>query len=211
MRVWMAVLLLMALVPTTQAQALQGAMHYRWTDAHGVRQFSDSLSADAIAQGYDVVNANGSVMQHVARPLTPAEQAQAAAAKAAQAKAEAEAQAQARADQQLLAAYPAERDLVSMQQEALVVLDGQIKTAEMNVKTQQQALTGLLNQAASVESEKKTVPVPMSDRVKAQQAVVKAQQDQLAHLAAERDQKVKDQATQLAHYRALKAAQTAAN
>jgi hypothetical protein len=200
---------LLGMATGASAQALQGVPHYMWTDAHGVRQFSDSLTPDAIAQGYDVVSASGTVTQHVNRALTPAEQTQQKADQAAQAKVDATAKAQVQADQQLLAAYPTEKDLQGMQKDALAALDGQIQTAQMNVKSQQQALTSLVDQAATIETEKKPVPVVLNNHIKAQQQVVHTQQIEAQRMQAKRDQLVTDQAAQLAHYRTLRAAQAA--
>ena len=49
------------------------SVQYRWHDARGLAHYSDSLSADAIANGYDVVNSRGVVVRHIDRPLTPKE------------------------------------------------------------------------------------------------------------------------------------------
>ena len=47
--------------------------HYRWTDASGVVHFGDTIPSSALAGGYDIVNAQGMVVRHVERELTPAE------------------------------------------------------------------------------------------------------------------------------------------
>ena len=52
------------LVQARQASTAS-SVQYRWRDAQGLAHYSDSLSSDAIANGYDVVNSQGLVMRHV--------------------------------------------------------------------------------------------------------------------------------------------------
>ena len=90
------------------AAAPGGPVQYRWRDAQGNLHFSDTLSTVAIARGYDVVNAQGVVVQHVP---SPAERRAEQAAAAAQAKLDAARAHQQARDARLLAAYPHESDL----------------------------------------------------------------------------------------------------
>ena len=81
MRKLLSVFAAAALLASLSAHAQKGsitnasAYHYKWFDGQGQMQFSDSLTADAMKYGYDVVNAQGVVIQHVARQLNPQERA----------------------------------------------------------------------------------------------------------------------------------------
>ena len=54
------------------AQKVNGN-RYKWVDPQGLPHYSDSLTAEAMKAGYDVVNDRGMVVQRVPRQLTAAE------------------------------------------------------------------------------------------------------------------------------------------
>ncbi|MDE2307368.1 MAG: DUF4124 domain-containing protein [Xanthomonadaceae bacterium] len=182
------------------------SVRYRWHDEHGLPHYSDSLSAEAMKYGYDVVNDQGLVIQHVARQLTPEERAAAnklAAQQAAEQRAEKE---RADADAQMLAAYPDEDSFRISQQQALDSIDQQIHTTQINLRSQEQALTDLLGRAADMERGKTPVPRFLADSITKQRDVVTGQRNILEHLQALRVQTAQAQIAELAHYRKLKAA-----
>ena len=74
---------------------------YRWTDAQGLPHYSDSLSADAMKYGYDIVNDRGLTVGHVDRQLNPQERAAAQKAAEAQAVAKRAADDKARSESQI--------------------------------------------------------------------------------------------------------------
>ncbi len=187
------------------AQQQQGsAVQYRWHDAHGLLHYSDSLSADAMANGYDIVDSRGIVVRHVDRQLTPEERLAAqkqAAIDAAKKQAEDE---QRRNDQQMLAAYPNETDLVGMQKDELSSIDQQISTTRKSLATQEQALADLLSRAGEMERSKQPVPKYMSDRIANQRNVVGSQRALLDHLQQSYVNTQLRQENQLNRYRELK-------
>jgi hypothetical protein len=190
-----------------QAPTTGSGIRYKWHDGQGKLHFSDSLNAEAMKYGFDAVNDQGMVIQHVSRQLTPDERAAAnnlAAEQAAKQQAE---QKRHDAEAQMLDAYPDENSYKISQQQALDTLDQQIHTTQLNLKTQEKALTDLLGRAAEIERTQKTVPKFINDSIANQRAVVTGQQNTLQHQQALRTQMVQDQATQLARYRELKAAQ----
>jgi hypothetical protein len=139
--------------------------------------------------------------------MTPAERADAdqkAAAKAVQDKAAAD---KALADVQMLNAYPDEASLKGYQQGVLENLDQQMKSTQVNLRSQDAALTDLLNRAAEDERAKNPVPKFLSDQITQQRNIVAGEHAQLARQQANRDATVQAQAQQLQHYRELKAAQ----
>jgi hypothetical protein len=184
-----------------------GGIRYKWHDGQDKLHFSDSLTADAMKYGYDAVNDQGIVVQHVPHQLTPEERAAAnklAAEQLAKQRAE---QDRINADAQMLEAYPDENMYTISQQQALDTLDQQIHTTQLNLKTQEKALTDLLGRAAEIERTQKSVPKFISDSITSQRTVVTGQQNTLERQQALRKQMVQDQVTQLAHYRQVKAAQ----
>ncbi|RCS28580.1 DUF4124 domain-containing protein [Rhodanobacter denitrificans] len=184
-----------------------GNIRYKWYDAQGLMHFSDSLTAEAMKYGYDLVNDRGMVIQHVPRQLTAEERAAANKLAAEQAARQRAAQEQANADAQMLSAYPDEESYKISQQQALDTVDQQIHTTQINLRSQEKALTDLLGRAADIENAKGTVPRTLADSIAQQRNVVAGQRNTLRRQQALREQTVQSQARQLAHYRELRAAQ----
>ena len=200
-----AALLLAASVPALAQSSVK--LRYRWHDARGQMYYSDSLSNEAIQNGYDLVSDQGLVVQRVPRALTPGERA--AANKLAEQKAAAQRQveSQAREDQQLLNAYPDEAAYVRSQRDKLSSIDQQVGTTRSNVHTQERALTDLLTRAGDLERAKQPVPKNLRDRIAAQRAVVANQRALLDRLQKSHALAVEKNTADLARYRQLQAAQ----
>jgi hypothetical protein len=184
-----------------------GNIRYKWYDGQGLMHFSDSLTAEAMKYGYDLVNDRGLVVQHVPRQLTPEERTAANKLAAEQAARQRAAQEIANAEAQMLAAYPDEESYKLQQQQALDTIDQQIHTTQINLRSQEKALTDLLGRAAEMENAKTPVPKFLVDGIAQQRAVVTGQRNTLQHQQALRAQTVQLQAKQLARYREIKAAQ----
>jgi hypothetical protein len=202
-----AVTLFASAAAIAQTSSTGSGIRYKWHDAQGKVHFSDSLTAEAMKYGFDAVNDQGLVIQHVARQLTPEERTAANQLAADQAKKQRIEQDRINADTQMLEAYPDENMFKISQQQALDTLDQQIHTTELNLKTQEKALTDLLGRAAEMERTQKTVPKFINDSIASQRAVVTGQQNTLQRQQAVRAQMLHDQSAQLAHYREVKAAQ----
>lgn len=202
-----AALLASAAATAQQASASRNGMRYKWVDGKGLPHFSDSLTDDAIKYGYEVVNDQGMVVQRVQRTLSPAERAAAQQLAAQQAAQQRAARDRARADEQLLAAYPDEASYKSSLDQTLANMDLQIHTSKLNLRSQEQSLTGLLARASEFEHNKQPLPGFLQDDIAKQRALVNNLQTTLTRQQAARDQAARDQAQQLAHYRALQAAQ----
>ena len=204
--IFIAVTLFASAATIAQTPAGSG-IRYKWHDGEGRVHFSDSLTAEAMKYGFDAVNNQGLVIQHVPRQLTPEERTAANQLAAEQAKKQRIEQDRVNADAQMLEAYPDENMYKISQQQALDTLDQQIHTTQLNLKTQEKALTDLLGRAAEIERTQKTVPKFINDSIATQRAVVTGQQNTLQRQQAQRAQMLKDQSAQLAHYREVKAAQ----
>ena len=184
-----------------------GGVHYRWVDGQGLPHYSDALNDEAVKYGYDLINAQGIVVQHVQRAMSPAERAAAAKQAQLQAIQQRAADEHARDDIQLLNTYPDETALKTEQREELNSLDEQMHTTRVNLHSQDGALTDLLDRAADDERAKQPVPKFLSDQITSQRNVVASERALLGRQQAQRDTAEQQQAQQLQHYRDLKAAQ----
>jgi hypothetical protein len=189
---------------TAQAQ-VKGNVRYKWHDGQGLLHFSDSLTTETMKYGYDVVNDQGLTIQHVPRQLTADERVVANKAAADEAVKKRIEQDRIDSEAQMMDAYPTEDAYKIFQQQSLDTLDQQIHTTELNMRTQEKALTDLLARAADLERTQKKVPPTIVDSIAAQRVVVNAQHATLDRQQATRAQMVKDQSTQLARYRQIKA------
>jgi hypothetical protein len=192
---------------TAVGQTAPSGIQYRWVDASGLPHYSDSLTPDAVKYGYDVISGNGLVIQHVGKTLSPSERAAADKAAAEQAAKQHAIEEQKRADMQLLNTYPDEDALKNEQQQVLENLDEQMNTTRVNLRSQDAALTDLLNRAADNERAKQPVPKFLSDQISAERNVVASERALLERQKETRDATVQQQAQELQHYRDLKAAQ----
>lgn len=182
---------------------------YKWVDTQGLPHYSDSLTAEAMKSGYELVNDRGMVVQRVPRQLTADERAAAnklAVQKAAQERAR---QDIVRAEAQMMTAYPDEASYKISLQQVMDAIDQQIRTTRINLHSQEKALAELLDRAGDLERAKESVPKYMADNISTQRNVVAAQRNALTRQQAERDRTVAAQASQLARYRELKAAENA--
>jgi hypothetical protein len=184
-----------------------GTIRYKWYDGQGLMHFSDSLTAEAMKYGYDLVNDRGLTVQRVPRQLNAQERAAANKLAQEQAAKQRAAQEIIDAETQMMAAYPDEESYRISQQQTLDTVDQQIHTTQINLRSQEKALTDLLGRAADLENAKQPVPKFLVDSIAQQRSVVTDQRNTLHRQQALRAQTVQDQAKQLAHYRQLKTAQ----
>jgi hypothetical protein len=189
-----------------QQKQSQSAYRYRWTDAQGLPHYSDSLSADAMKYGYDIVNDRGLTVGHVDRQLNPQERAAAQKIAAQNAAAKQAADDQARSDSQMLAAYSSEAAYQASLKQNLDTIDQQINTTKINLHSQEKALTDLLARAGEAERAKQPVPKSLNDSIAKQRNVVAGQRDVLLKQETTRDAAETRMVEQMAHYRQVKAA-----
>lgn len=210
MRIHAFVIALAALaagLPAHAQQARNNGIRYHWVDAKGLPHYSDSLSEGAIKAGYDVLNSQGMVVQHVNKTLNAQERAAADKLAAQRAAEQRTIQQQERDDIQLLNAYPDVAAYQAALQQILDNLDQQIGTTRINLHSQEKALADLLARAADLENAKEPVPKPLHDRIASQRDVVADQRATLARQQDLRDATAQKQAQQLQHFRELKEAQ----
>lgn len=202
-----AIVLAAACAAHAQQPGGTGGIRYKWVDDKGLPHFSDSLTAEAMKFGYDLVNDQGMVVQHVPRQLTPEERAAQQKLAAQQAAAQRAAEAQRRAEEQMLVAYPDEAAFQRAQQDQLDTIDQQINTTRINLRSQEKTLTDLLTRAGDLERAKQPVPKFLNDRIAEQRNIVAGQRNALEREQAARAAAEQQAAAQLKRYRELKAAQ----
>jgi hypothetical protein len=191
---------------SAHAQRNTISIRYKWHDGQGLVHFSDSLNADAMKYGYDLVNDRGMVVRPVPRQLNAPERAAANKLALEQAARQRAAQEKANAEAQMLAAYPDEESYKISLQQTLDTVDQHIHTTQINLRSQEKALTDLLGRAADIENTKKAVPKFLADSIAKQRNVVATLRNTLHRQQALRAQTVQSQVGQLARYRELKAA-----
>jgi valyl-tRNA synthetase len=186
-------------------QSKPESYRYRWHDSHGQSHFSDSLTAQAIKNGYDVINNSGMIVRHVQRTLTPDERkaAQAAAAKATAARAAA--QRQHSQDIQMLNAYPNLRVFKDAQQAEVDQISQSVRTTRVNLKSQEENLAALLAHVADIKHSGKSVPAFMSKRIDKQRAAVTEQRAALEQQKKAKIEAEKQMQERIERYRKLSA------
>jgi uncharacterized protein (DUF488 family) len=182
---------------------------YRWYDNHGQMHFSDSLTSNAIKNGYDVLNSSGLVVQHVQRQLTPEERKAADARQAKLAAQKAAAERQHSQDMQMLNAYPNERVFRDAQQAEVDQLTQSLSTTKINLHAQEQNLAELLAHVSELKHAGKPVPDYLEKRIDTQRAAVNQQRATLVKQQQAKDAAEKTMAERLARYRKIKAEEDA--
>jgi len=178
---------------------------YKWKDAQGNLHFDDSLPTEALLLGYDVVNAQGIVVKHVNRPKTAEEMKADEAAAAEQAAHKHADEAQAKSDQQILAAYPNEHELVSSQNAQLDMMDQNIHATEASLQSQEKSLTEMLSHAADLDRNGKPVPATLQSQIESLRRNVEKQKTYITNKQQEKVDTEKKFSVELAHYRQLQA------
>ena len=187
------------------AQGVDKHNRYKWKDGQGNLHYDDALPTEALQFGYDVVNGSGLVVKHVERARTTEEQKAdeaAAAQKAAQAHS---AEEQATRDQQVLAAYPNERELVSSQQAQLDMLDQNILATELSLQSQEKSLTENLSHAAELDRNGKPVPATLQSQIEALRQNIEKQKAYITGKQKEKADNIKRFEIELTHYREVRA------
>lgn len=197
--------LALALLLAGACQAAGGLDHnrYKWRDAEGNLHYGDTLPAEAARFGYEVVNPQGLVVKRVQRAKTPEELAADKAAAARQQAATAKAEERARADAQLLAGYPAERDLKRAQQQKLELLEQQVVAARISLRSQEQTLADSLARAADAERADRELPAAEAKKLAELRRQVDTQRAVVSRREAEREAARESFVQELARYREL--------
>lgn len=204
-------IILIAVASVLLATSAQAQNRFKWRDASGQVHYSDTLTREVMQGGYEMVNKDGMTIRKVNRQLT-AQERSAADKAAAQARSKQEAiDVQKRNDQQLLAAFPTEAELLTTQRLALGQLDQSVQAAKDGLQTQESSLAELLGRADDAQHRDNKVPVRLATQIKELRAQLETQREFLDRKELDRATMATAQAEQISHYRELKAAQAAAS
>ena len=189
------------------ATAQQANKHnrYKWKDAQGNLHYDDALPTEALQFGYDVVNSQGLAVKHVERAKTAVEMKADQETAERQAEQKHATEEQATRDQQQLAAYPDERDLVSAQQAQLDTIDQNIRTTQISLDSQEKSLTDQLTNAANLERNGKPVPAAQQQQIDTLRRNIENQKAYIARKQQEKTDVAKKFEADLTHYRELHA------
>ncbi|TDJ23861.1 MAG: hypothetical protein E2O59_13365 [Gammaproteobacteria bacterium] len=134
-----AVIALITLSCVTLAWQAEAARFYRYINAEGLEEISHTIPNDRVALGYDVLDANMRLVEHVARQLSPEEivtrnrqQSEEAVCLTSQ--------------KRVRALYESEEDITQAEEQALDSLTNRITNAQAN-------LAQLRNQHRALEEE----------------------------------------------------------
>jgi hypothetical protein len=178
---------------------------YKWKDAQGNLHFDDALPIEALQLGYDIVNAQGIVVKHVDRPRTAAETKAVDDAASHQIEQKRAAEEQAKSDQQIIAAYPNESELMSGQQAQLDMIDQNIHATEISLQSQEKSLTEMLSHAADLDRNGKPVPASLQQQIDSLRRNVEKQKSYITTKQQEKTDAAKKFGVELEHYRELRA------
>jgi hypothetical protein len=178
---------------------------YKWKDGQGNLHYDDALPTEALQFGYDLVNSHGIVVKHVERARTAEELKADEAAAAQKATQNRVAEEQATRDQQVLAAYPNERELISSQQAQLDMLDQNILATELSLQSQEKSLTENLSHAAELDRNGKPVPATLQSQIEALRQNIERQKAYIIGKQKEKADNVKKFEAELTHYREVRA------
>jgi hypothetical protein len=178
---------------------------YKWKDAQGSVHFADTLPAEALQSGYDIVDAQGLVLRHVDRPRTADELKADALAIATATEAKQRAAAAAAADRQLLATYPTEGDLAAVHQDRLDAIDKALSNIRVSLADQEKGLDDQLSHAATFERDGKPVPNTVRQQIEALRKTIADQNAFITRREAERADLIRQSEAEMVHYRELRA------
>ncbi|MDF1762513.1 MAG: hypothetical protein P1U57_03805, partial [Oleibacter sp.] len=133
----------------------------------------DSISAEYVANGYDVLNGQGMVLFNVPREKTPAELIEYEKQQKQQKAAELRVKQQKNNDQNLQRLYANHADVERARLRQVEDLQAQIDTAKRRIEAQQESIRQLEQKAADFERREQPVPVNITDELNTSRIEVK--------------------------------------
>jgi len=146
--------LLLTLLFGTQAQAKK---LYRWVDENGKVHYSDQIPPDQVKVAHEKLNAQGVVVDKVARAKTPEEREAERLRKIEEEKARKAAEEKRKQREKILKIYGSEDEILRLRNERKTALERNIETARANLALQERNLQDLLKRAADRERSGKKV------------------------------------------------------
>jgi len=167
---------------------------YKWKDGEGNVYYSDQVPPEAVDKERSELNSQGIAVNKIERSLTK-EERDTLNALLEQQKIAAEEAAEKRKNQELLLiTYKSEEDINNEYDERLEKINNSMKAAKIASESQQKSLSQLLEHAANLERNGKTVPFKINqsitlarDQLKSQDDYLKKAESDKVNLNKERD------------------------
>jgi len=186
------------------------SVRYKWLDAQGGVHFSDTLPAEALQRGYDVVDAQGLAVKHVDRPKTADERKAEAMAAASKAEAKERADAVAAADRRLLATYPTDDDLAAVHKDRLDAVEKMLNNVKISLADQEKGLEEQLSHADTFERDNKPIPASVKQQIESLRKTIATQNAFIVRREQERVDLIRQSEAEMTHYRELRTKQAQA-
>jgi hypothetical protein len=200
-----AAIVLLIVAPIALAQ--DGPKLYRWVGPDGKVHYSDDLPPEALDQArQELSSKNGMALKQVDRAQTAEERT------AAQSKADADAKAaeaiakSKQNDQVLLSSYSTEADLKRAYEQRIVIQNETLKTTQIGLKSQRQALSSLLIEASNLELTGKPVTAQLAKSIQTTHADLLDQQQSEMQAKAQVENLRNESGSAIEHYRSVRAA-----
>jgi hypothetical protein len=199
MRSWTVVLLLAALASAPAVAQLKGQKYQCWTDKNGQRMCGDRVPPEYAGQKREVIK-DGRVIDTVRAAKTPEEIAEEKRKK----EAIEEDRRRADYDRALLETYRSAKDIESMRDERLVMLDSRIASIEKNTTNTDKTLADLKARAEKLTTEGKPVDERLAKQIRQFERDQKTNQKSLERNRHERAEIERKFNTDLARYQELR-------
>lgn len=198
------VLALLAAGPTLAADPKGPARIKKCQDAQGRWHYGDE-AADACAQSKVIeLDSRGNKRKEIAAPLTEDELKARATEREEAEKAKKAAALQKRRDEQLLATYTVEEDIIMSRDRKLADIDAQVKSGEATLASLQKSLDRVRAQAADEQRGGKPVSEQTAKTIAANESQVAKHQARIDELRAEQERTRIQFQTDLDRFRELK-------
>jgi hypothetical protein len=137
---------------------------YRWMDETGRVHISDKIPPEATQRAYDIINAQGRVVKHVAAPLTEEELAVLEARRVQEQEALRAKKEQERKDRILTLTYGTVDEIEFARQERLALIEAQIKLHEKRLREKAAERNALNKKTQRYSDEDRPVPEGLMKR-----------------------------------------------
>ena len=152
--------LLMLLLLISHNSIANGRTLYRYVNEDGVKVLTYSIPPQYVSKGYEIVDANGQLIEVVPPELSPEDRAAAEAARAEEERLQIW-------DQQLLKRYSRVSDIEAAKERKLAEISTNINILKSNMANMNNELDKLQSTAADMERAGKPVPDAILDNIKA--------------------------------------------
>jgi hypothetical protein len=138
---------------------------YKWVDANGNVQYTSQLPPEASQQERKEINEHGRVLKVYSAPKTEEEKAEAKRLAELEAKKQERARKRAIHDRSLLATYSNKEDMLNAQQGKISMVESLIQLTHSRIKSMQERLEVLTEDAAGYERSGKELPVQLQQQI----------------------------------------------